>query len=91
MPKVCIFCGSSGGKSQKYLKNAKEVATLLCQNNFDLVYGGASVGLMGVVADTFMQNNRAVYGVIPESLMLKEIAHSGLSQLIVTKNMHDRK
>jgi uncharacterized protein (TIGR00730 family) len=90
-PTVCIYCGSSLGADPIYSEAAKALSTRLAIDGFNLIYGGASIGIMGVVADTFLEHGAHVTGVIPESLALREIAHVGLSELIVTMSMHERK
>ncbi|HEX5656091.1 MAG TPA: TIGR00730 family Rossman fold protein [Polyangiales bacterium] len=89
--RVCVFCGSSAGKSPAYRNAAVALGELLAREKIGLVYGGATVGLMGVVADTVKKNGGNVIGVIPESLVAREIAHRGLSELRVVQSMHERK
>ena len=89
--RLCIFCGSSPGAHRAYADAAKEVGTQLAQRGIELVYGGGNVGLMGIVADSVMQNGGRVIGVIPESLVAKEVAHRGLPDLRIVKTMHERK
>ncbi len=91
MKKLCIFCGSGAGKNPKYMELGTKVGELLVKNNVGLVYGGASIGLMGAIADSVMKNGGHVTGVIPKSLVDYEVAHGGLSELFVTDNMHQRK
>jgi uncharacterized protein (TIGR00730 family) len=89
--KLCIFCGSGAGKTSKYMDLGTKIGELLVKNNIGLVYGGASIGLMGSIADSVMKNGGHVTGVIPKSLVDYEVAHSGLSKLFVVDNMHQRK
>lgn len=91
MKYLCIFCGSAAGKSKKYVELGSKIGELLVQNNVGLVYGGASIGLMGAIADSVLKHGGKVIGVIPQSLVDYEVAHSGLSQLHVVDNMHQRK
>ena len=91
MKKICIFCGSASGKHPKYLELGKQIGELLVKNNIGLVYGGASIGLMGAIADSVLKHGGVVIGVIPQALVDYEVAHSGLSQLHVVSNMHERK
>jgi uncharacterized protein (TIGR00730 family) len=91
MKKLCVFCGSAAGISPKYLEMGKRLGKFLANNNIGLVYGGASIGLMGAIADSAMANGGYVVGVIPKSLVEYEVAHSGLSELHVVNNMHQRK
>lgn len=90
-PTVCIYCGSSLGNDPSYSEAAKVLSARLAIGGFDLIYGGASIGIMGVVANTFLEYGANVTGVIPESLASREIAHVGLTELIVTLGMHERK
>jgi uncharacterized protein (TIGR00730 family) len=89
--RVCVFCGSSAGRSPSYREAAVVLGELLAREKIGLVYGGATVGLMGVVADTVARHGGEVIGVIPQSLEAKEIAHRGLSELRVVGSMHERK
>jgi uncharacterized protein (TIGR00730 family) len=91
MKKLCIFCGSASGRGAKYLELGAKIGELLVQYNVALVYGGASIGLMGAIADSVMKNGGTAIGVIPKSLVDYEVAHDGLSQLFVVDNMHQRK
>lgn len=91
MNRLCVYCGSSAGSGDTYIEAAKEFAQLLVASNTELVYGGASMGLMGVLADTVLECGGKVSGVIPQSLRDKEIAHDGLTELHVVKSMHERK
>ncbi|MBI3557629.1 MAG: TIGR00730 family Rossman fold protein [Deltaproteobacteria bacterium] len=88
---VCIFCGSNMGKDPIYKEHAKVLAEGLAKAGAGLVYGGASVGIMGFMADTVLGAGGKVFGVIPEALKAKEVAHSGLTELRVVKTMHERK
>jgi len=91
MNRICVYCGSSAGVDKQYVDAARELATLLVSANIDLVYGGATKGLMGVIADTVLQKGGRVRGVIPKALQEKEIAHEQLTELHVVDSMHDRK
>ncbi|MBH46731.1 MAG: TIGR00730 family Rossman fold protein [Halobacteriovorax sp.] len=88
---IAVFCGSAKGKTPAYEKMAQDLAGLLKRNNFGLVYGGASVGVMGALANTCLENKVPVIGVIPQSLVDWEVAHKGLDDLIVVDTMHKRK
>ena len=88
---VCIFCGSSTGTNPIYAEVARELALLLSQNKCSLVYGGGNIGLMGIIADEMLKNSARVIGVIPDFLVQREVAHQGLSELIVVATMHERK
>ncbi|WP_432849950.1 TIGR00730 family Rossman fold protein [Amycolatopsis sp. CA-161197] len=89
--RICVFCGSSMGFSPAYAEAAAEMGKLLAQRGIGLVYGGASVGTMGVVADAALAAGGEVIGVIPEALSSVEIAHAGLTELHVVPDMHQRK
>ena len=91
MKSICIFCGSSAGNSEEYLKAAKQLGNILAKEKIKLVYGGAKVGLMGIVADTVLENNGEVIGVMPRSLVEKEVAHNSLTELKIVDTMHERK
>jgi len=91
MKRICVFCGSSKGDREAYPEAAAEFGSLLAAHGVGLVYGGASVGLMGAVADAVLQAGGDVTGVIPQSLVDKEIAHSGLTQMHIVDTMHERK
>lgn len=77
--------------TQNYATAAQEVATLLVQRNIRIVYGGGRVGLMGIVAETALRAGGSVVGVIPKHLLVREIAHDGLTELHVTDDMQQRK
>jgi uncharacterized protein (TIGR00730 family) len=88
---VCVYCGSSAGFDPIYADAAHAVGTMLVDHDLRLVYGGGSVGLMGIVADTVLENGGEVIGVIPRGLFTKEIAHPGLTHLHEVDSMHARK
>jgi uncharacterized protein (TIGR00730 family) len=89
--RLCVFCGSSAGQDPVYLETARLLGETLAGNGIELVYGGASVGLMGTVADAALAAGGRVIGVMPQALVDKEIAHAGLSDLRVVGSMHERK
>jgi len=91
MHTVGIFCGSSEGLSPVYMESASLVGKWLAENGIGIVYGGGRVGLMGAVADSALAHGGHVTGIIPKSLLEREIAHTGLSDLQVVDNMHQRK
>lgn len=91
MKKICVFCGSRPGKNPKFITEAKKLGKLLAENNIGLVYGGASIGIMAAVADSVLEHGGKVWGVMPELLIEREVAHKGLTELISAKNMHERK
>lgn len=88
---LCVFAGSSPGADPAFAVAARELGQALLARGYGLVYGGASVGLMGLVADTILAGGGRVVGVIPDFLVAKEIAHPGLTELRITKSMHERK
>ncbi len=89
--KVCVFCGGLNGNDETYIKGAEQFGRLLVDNEIGLVYGGGSVGLMGALADSVLKAGGVAVGVIPETLVNREIGHNGLSELIVVDTMHERK
>jgi uncharacterized protein (TIGR00730 family) len=89
--RVCVFCGSSPGKGPSYQDAAREVGSVFAERGVELVYGGASVGTMGVVADAVLAGGGTVHGVIPQSLVDREVAHPGLTTQKVVANLHERK
>lgn len=91
MRSICVFCGSSAGDSPAFRQASLELADVLSDASITLVYGGAHIGLMGAVADRVLEGKGRVVGVIPQSLMDVEIAHTGLTELFVTDGMHERK
>lgn len=91
MKTICVYCGSSPGRLEAYAKAARALGASFVRNNIRLVYGGAKVGIMGIVADTVLDLGGEVVGVIPEALVAKEVAHHALTELHVTDSMHERK
>lgn len=91
MKRICVFCGSNPGVNPVYMKTAEKTGRFLAENKIELVFGGGRVGLMGKIADTVMANNGKVIGIIPRSLAEKEVAHGGLTELLIVKSMHERK
>jgi hypothetical protein len=89
--RIAVFCGSSAGNNEIYIEEIKALGEFFAKNDIELVYGGGKVGLMGAVANSVMQNGGKVYGVIPEKLQEKELAHTGITKLKVVKDMHERK
>ncbi|TXH69177.1 MAG: TIGR00730 family Rossman fold protein [Thiothrix sp.] len=88
---ICVYCGSSYGRQAIYTETAQALGELLAERGLGLIYGGAKVGLMGVVADAALSKGGQVTGVIPDSLVNHEVAHEGLTELIITDSMHTRK
>lgn len=91
MKRICVFCGSNGGANPVYREAAEKVGKFLARENVELVYGGGRVGLMGTVADTVLAAGGKAIGIIPESLAIREVAHSGLTELHIVDSMHERK
>ncbi|MCP4337722.1 MAG: TIGR00730 family Rossman fold protein [Desulfobulbaceae bacterium] len=91
MKNICVYCGSSPGKRPEYIESARVLAHELVKNGIGLVYGGASVGIMGEIADTVLAGGGEVIGVIPQALVDKEVSHNGLTKLHVVESMHERK
>jgi len=88
---VCVFCGSHNGAQPEYMAAARHLGQCLAEQNLQLVYGGARVGLMGVIADSVLAEGGQVTGVIPEQLAERELAHRELTKLHVVTGMHQRK
>ncbi|MDZ7742280.1 MAG: TIGR00730 family Rossman fold protein [Bacteroidota bacterium] len=91
LKRVCVFCGSSMGFDDAYHEKAKELAGVLLDQGIELVYGGANVGIMKLLADTMLQGNGKVTGVMPRNLLNREIAHTELSKLHIVDSMQERK
>lgn len=91
MKSICVFCASSLGNDPIYSQTAYELGKILAENQIDLIYGGAQVGLMGKVAEGTLTNKGKAIGIIPQFLKTKEIAHASLTELITVKTMHERK
>jgi uncharacterized protein (TIGR00730 family) len=88
---ICVFCGSRPGSDPAFITAAEELGRAIAGRGLTLVYGGARVGLMGALANAALAAGGKVVGVIPKSLVSKEIAHEELSELFLTETMHDRK
>lgn len=88
---VCVFCGSRSGTNPVYTKTAQDLGRLLVEKNFDLVFGGASCGIMGTIADAVMENGGTVSGIIPDFLSIKEVKHDRVKDLMIVSSMHERK
>jgi uncharacterized protein (TIGR00730 family) len=88
---ICVFCGSASGHREAYSRSARKFGAALAGKGLGLVYGGGSIGLMGVVADAALEGGAPVVGVIPRALFRREIAHHGLTRLEVVPSMHARK
>jgi hypothetical protein len=88
---ICVFCGSADGAKPEYVATARELGRTIAQRGYGLLYGGATVGLMGAVADAALAAGGEVVGVIPDIIMDREIGHRGLTELHVVRTMHERK
>lgn len=88
---LCVFCGSSSGARPVHAEMAKRVGKAIAREGLGLVYGGGSVGLMGIVADATLAAGAPVIGVIPQHLARKEIVHDGLTEIHIVGDMHERK
>jgi uncharacterized protein (TIGR00730 family) len=91
MNRICVFCGTNTGSRPEYGAAARELGQILAEQGIELVYGGASVGIMGELADSVHEHGGHVTGIIPQQLMEKEAAHTGIPNLIVVASMHQRK
>lgn len=88
---ICVFCGSSEGNDIHIINTARTLGRILAEQDYTMVYGAAKIGIMGILAKEVLDNKGTVIGIIPEFLKKKEVVHLGLSQLITTQNMHERK
>jgi uncharacterized protein (TIGR00730 family) len=88
---LCVYCGSSPGRLGAYALAAVSLAEALVSRNITLVYGGAGIGIMGLLADNVLQLGGKAIGVIPRALAHKEVAHQNLTELHITQSMHERK
>lgn len=88
---ICVYCGSSPGRLEAYASAAHRLAEALVSRNIRLVYGGASIGIMGMLADEVLKLGGQAIGVLPEALASKEVAHPNLTELHITHSMHERK
>jgi uncharacterized protein (TIGR00730 family) len=89
--RVCVFCGSAQGEDPRFVEAARATGSLLARRGLELVYGGGHIGMMGALADAALSAGGHVTGVIPRSLMRPEVAHAGLSELLVVDSMQERK
>lgn len=91
MQSLCVFCGAAAGDRPAYADAARALARLAAQRDCTLVYGGGSIGIMGVLADAALAAGARVIGVLPEHLSRREVAHTGLTELHIVASMHERK
>jgi uncharacterized protein (TIGR00730 family) len=89
--KICVYCGSGPGIDPAFVESARAFGTLLAKNGIGLVFGGGSVGMMGTIAKSVREHGGEVTGIIPEFLVAREHAMRGADNLIVTRDMHERK
>ncbi|MGA8960403.1 MAG: TIGR00730 family Rossman fold protein [Pseudolabrys sp.] len=89
--KICVYCGSGPGVDPAFVESARAFGTLLAKNGIGLVFGGGSVGMMGAIAKSVREHGGEVTGIIPEFLVAREHAMRGADNLIVTRDMHERK
>ncbi len=91
MNSICVYCGSSFGNEAAFAAAARQLAKAMNERSISLVYGGASVGIMGEIADAILAGGGRAIGVIPQALADKEVAHSDLTELHIVSSMHERK
>ncbi len=91
MKRLCVYCGSRPGGRYDYAIVARQLARAMVNKNIELVYGGASVGIMGKIADAVLEEGGKVIGIIPKGLFVKEVAHTGITKLMEVSSMHERK
>ncbi len=91
LDKICVFCGSSDGNDLAITDTAERLGEIFAERNITLVYGAAKIGVMGTIAKSVLDNSGKVIGIIPNFLKKKEVVHLGLTELITTQNMHERK
>lgn len=88
---ICVYCGSSSRSRPLFQETARTLGHMLAENDWDLVYGGAKVGLMGIVADSALEKGAKVTGVMPVDLIKWEVEHTDLTELVKVESMHERK
>ncbi len=91
MKSICVFCGANFNGDPLLLKSINSLADIFIEKDITLVFGGGRVGVMGLIADAVLSRGGRAIGVIPQFLMDKEVGHTGLTELIITENMHQRK
>lgn len=91
MKRITVFCGSNNGSDTIYKDAAHELGKTLAQNDIELIYGGASVGLMGAVANSTIESGGKATGVLPSFLQKRELEHKNLTEIIIVETMHERK
>ncbi|MEO5945683.1 MAG: TIGR00730 family Rossman fold protein [Chitinophagaceae bacterium] len=88
---LAVFCGSKPGNNPLFARDAVELGQLLAKHKIKLIYGGGSAGLMGIIADAVMENGGEVKGIIPKMLLEWEVQHRGITELVISNDMHERK
>lgn len=88
---ICVYCGSRTPKDSQFIELAKGLGAFIANENWGLVYGGGKVGMMGIVANSSLQNDGEVIGIIPTALKREEVVHTGVTEIIETPDMHTRK
>src|SRR5690349_19669652 len=88
---ICVFCGSGTGNQPVYAQAARDLGAVLAKSNHALVYGGGNIGLMGIIADSVLEHDGEVIGVIPQFLVNREVGHHGVTRLEIVQSMHERK
>lgn len=91
MRSICVFCGANFNGDKQLLQAINQLADVFAEQDITLIFGGGRVGVMGLMADAVLQRGGKAIGVIPQFLMDKEVGHTGLTELIITENMHQRK
>lgn len=91
MKSICVYCGSNFNGDLALRKAIEDLAETMVLQNITLVFGGGSVGVMGLIADEILKRNGKATGVIPQFLIDKEVGHTGLTEMVITENMHQRK
>jgi len=91
MKSICVFCGANFNGDPLLTEAVEQLAVVMVNRNINLVFGGGRVGVMGMIADAILKKGGKAIGVIPEFLLSKEVGHTGLTELHVVKNMHERK
>lgn len=91
MKKMAVYCGASTGNKEAYQQRTKELGKWMSDKNYELVYGGGKVGLMGILADEIIENKGKAIGVMPTFLLERELAHQELTEMHIVSDMHERK
>ena len=89
--RLCVYCGAAGAVDPRYRDAARELGSALAHEGIELVYGGGRIGLMGIMADAALAAGGRVVGIIPDRLRAAELAHEGATELVIARNMHERK